>query len=180
MEKEESQNRLVQSREQNEESGGNGNEKKILVMHGPNLNFLGIREPEIYGTASYADLVAYIQAEADKRGLTVSFFQSNHEGALIDRIQEAYYDHTEGIIINPGALTHYSYALHDALASVDRIQKIEVHLSDITKREGFRAQSVTKAACQAQIYGKGFAGYADALDEMARLLGLEQNEEKES
>ena len=172
MEKEEKQNRLGQTGEQKAEQSRNQTETNILVMHGPNLNFLGIREPEIYGSASYDDLVAYIQKEAEKRGLAVSFFQSNHEGALIDRIQEAYYDHTAGIIINPGALTHYSYALHDALASVDKIRKIEVHLSDITKREGFRAQSVTKAACQAQIYGKGFAGYADALDQMAELLGL--------
>nr|MCR5417691.1 3-dehydroquinate dehydratase [Lachnospiraceae bacterium] len=132
----------------------------------PNLNFLGIREPEIYGTKTYDDLVSYITGEAKAAGLDVTFFQSNHEGELIDRIQQAYREKIDGIIINPGALTHYSYALHDALASVDMIEKIEVHLSDITAREGFRAVSVTEPACRSQIYGKGFEGYADALREI--------------
>ncbi|MCR4690936.1 MAG: type II 3-dehydroquinate dehydratase [Lachnospiraceae bacterium] len=137
--------------------------KRILVMHGPNLNFLGIREPEIYGTQTYDDLVNTITEYAKELSLSVTFYQSNHEGALIDRIQQAYRDNVDGIVINPGALTHYSYALHDALASVAAIPKVEVHLSDITKREGFRAISVTKDACQLQIYGKGFEGYRDAL-----------------
>ena len=135
----------------------------ILVIHGPNLNFLGIREPDIYGNEDYDDLKDYIGNEARSLGLKTVFFQSNHEGALIDRVQEAYFDGTAGIIINPGAYTHYSYALHDALASVADIPKIEVHLSDITAREGFRSKSVTKDACISQIYGKGFSGYKEAL-----------------
>ena len=143
---------------------------KILVIHGPNLNFLGIREPEVYGRRSYQELLEYIRLRAVERRVYVDFYQSNHEGDLIDRIQKAYADGTKGIIINPGALTHYSYALHDALASVDKIPKIEVHLSDITAREGFRAVSVTKDACNGQIYGKGFEGYALALDRLLELM----------
>ena len=97
------------------------------------------------------------------RSKYVRWFQSNHEGAIIDRIQEAYFDGTEGIVINPGAFTHYSYAIRDALASVD-IPKVEVHISDITKREEFRKISVTKDACQKQIYGHGLDGYLEAID----------------
>ena len=143
---------------------------KILVINGPNLNFLGIREPEIYGKETYDDLLAMIRAHAQQIGVDVDFFQSNHEGAIIDRIQEAYYDETEAIVINPGAFTHYSYAIHDALQSVSTIPKVEIHISDITKREGFRAVSVTKPACDAQIYGKGFAGYLEAIDTAVSLL----------
>lgn len=139
---------------------------KLLVINGPNLNFLGIREPEIYGKETYDDLVAMIQKKADECGFEVECFQSNHEGAIIDRIQQAYFDDTEGIVINPGAFTHYSYAIHDALQSVTTMPKIEIHISDITKREGFRAVSVTKPACDGQIYGKGFAGYLEAIDEV--------------
>ena len=143
---------------------------RFLVIHGPNLNFLGIREPEIYGTRTYQDLMEFIRRKAVEHRVYVEFYQSNHEGDLIDRIQKSYMDGTRGIIINPGALTHYSYALHDALASIDRIPKIEVHLSDITKREGFRAVSVTKDACQGQIYGKGFDGYTEAMELLLELV----------
>ena len=135
----------------------------ILVINGPNLNFLGIREKGIYGTTDYAGLVKMIENKGKESDNDITVFQSNHEGAIIDRIQEAYFDGTEGIVINPGAFTHYSYAIRDALASVD-IPKVEVHISDITKREEFRKISVTKDACQKQIYGRGLEGYMEAID----------------
>lgn len=137
---------------------------KILVINGPNLNFLGIREPEIYGKETYEDLLTMLKNKAQEDGFELDTFQSNHEGAIIDRIQEAYFDGTGAIVINPGAFTHYSYAIHDALASITKIPKVEIHISDITKREGFRRNSVTKAACDEQIYGHGFAGYLEAID----------------
>lgn len=136
---------------------------KILVINGPNLNFLGIREKGIYGTQDYNCLVNMIQEKAKKEGCEITCFQSNHEGAIIDRIQEAYFDGTEGIVINPGAYTHYSYAIRDALASI-MVPKVEIHISDITKREEFRKTSVTKPACDHQIYGKGLDGYLMAID----------------
>ena len=136
---------------------------KILVINGPNLNFLGIREKGIYGTTDYAGLVKMIEEKGKVEGDEILVFQSNHEGAIIDRIQEAYFDGTEGIVINPGAYTHYSYAIRDALASVT-IPKVEVHISDITQREEFRKISVTKDVCQKQIYGHGLEGYLEAID----------------
>ena len=136
---------------------------KILVINGPNLNFLGIREKGIYGSTDYAGLVKMIEEKGEQTGNEILVFQSNHEGAIIDRIQEAYFDGTEGIVINPGAYTHYSYAIRDALASVD-IPKVEIHISDITKREEFRKISVTKDVCQKQIYGHGLEGYLEAID----------------
>ena len=136
---------------------------KILVINGPNLNFLGIREKQVYGTASYADLVNMIEEKGKETVNEIVVYQSNHEGAIIDLIQEAYFDGTEGIVINPGAYTHYSYAIHDALASVN-IPKVEVHISDITKREEFRKISVTKDACEKQIYGHGLNGYLEAIE----------------
>lgn len=136
---------------------------KILVINGPNLNFLGIREKGIYGTAGYEDLVKMIQEKGAATGSEIAVFQSNHEGAIIDRIQKAYFDGTEGIVINPGAFTHYSYAIRDALASVE-IPKVEVHISDITQREEFRKISVTKEVCENQIFGKGLPGYLEAID----------------
>ena len=136
---------------------------KILVINGPNLNFLGIREKGIYGTADYKALVNMIEEKGKETDSDVTVFQSNHEGAIIDRIQEAYFDGTEGIVINPGAYTHYSYAIRDALASVE-IPKVEVHISDITQREEFRKISVTKEVCEKQIYGHGLNGYLEAMD----------------
>ena len=136
---------------------------KILVINGPNLNFLGIREKGIYGTTDYAGLVKMIEEKGKATGNEIYIFQSNHEGAIIDRIQEAYFDGTQGIIINPGAFTHYSYAIRDALASVD-IPKVEIHISDITQREEFRKISVTKDVCQKQIYGHGLEGYLEAIE----------------
>ncbi len=136
---------------------------KILVINGPNLNFLGIREKGIYGTTSYQGLVELIENKGKEAGTDIEVFQSNHEGAIIDRIQEAYFDGTEGIVINPGAFTHYSYAIRDALASIE-VPKVEIHISDITQREEFRRTSVTQEVCDKQIYGKGLFGYVEAID----------------
>lgn len=135
---------------------------KILVINGPNLNMLGIREPEIYGSKTYEDLVSLIKEEASKLNIDVELFQSNHEGAIIDKIHQSYFDKVSGIIINPGAYTHYSYAISDAIKSV-MINCVEVHLSDITKREEFRKVSVISSSCIKTIYGKGFDGYIEAL-----------------
>lgn len=137
---------------------------KILVINGPNLNFLGIREKNIYGTQNYDFLLEMIAKKGEETGSRIEVFQSNHEGAIIDRIQDAYFDGTQGIVINPGAYTHYSYAIHDALASVTTMKKVEIHISDITKREEFRKVSVTASACDKQIYGQGLEGYLQAID----------------
>lgn len=142
---------------------------KILVINGPNLNFLGIREKGVYGTQNYDDLLKMISDKAKELGATAEVFQSNHEGAIIDRIQDAYFDGTEGIVINPGAFTHYSYAIRDALASVT-MPKIEIHISDITQREEFRKTSVTALVCNGQIYGHGLAGYLEAMEKVANLI----------
>lgn len=136
---------------------------KLLVINGPNLNFLGIREKGVYGTQNYDDLLDMIAKKGKENGCAIEVFQSNHEGAIIDRIQDAYFDGTEGIVINPGAYTHYSYAIRDALASIE-VTKVEIHISDITKREEFRKVSVTAPACDAQIYGHGLEGYLEAVD----------------
>lgn len=136
---------------------------KILVINGPNLNFLGIREKNIYGTQDYAYLRKLLEEKGKEAGCEVTVFQSNHEGAIIDRLQEAYFDGTEGIVINPGAFTHYSYAIRDALASIT-VPKVEIHISDITKREEFRKTSVTAPSCDRQIYGQGLNGYLQAID----------------
>lgn len=142
---------------------------KILIINGPNLNFLGIREKNIYGTENYDYLLNMIAEKGKETGCTIEVFQSNHEGAIIDRIQDAYFDGTEGIVINPGAYTHYSYAIHDALASVT-IPKVEIHISDITKREEFRKISVTAPACNKQIYGHGLNGYLEAVDYLLEIF----------
>lgn len=136
---------------------------KILVINGPNINFLGIREKSVYGTQDYQYLLGLIEKKAKDTGNDITVFQSNHEGAIIDRIQEAYFDGTEGIVINPGAYTHYSYAIRDALASIT-VPKVEIHISDITKREEFRKVSVTREVCDHQIYGQGLDGYLQAID----------------
>lgn len=139
---------------------------KLLVINGPNINFLGIREKSVYGTQDYAYLVNMIEEKGRQEGHEITVFQSNHEGAIIDRIQEAYFDGTEGIVINPGAFTHYSYAIRDALASIT-VPRVEIHISDITQREDFRKVSVTAPVCQKQIYGKGLPGYLEAIDFIA-------------
>ena len=134
---------------------------KILVINGPNLNMLGIREPEIYGKQTYSDLVALITAEAAKIGVETEFVQSNHEGALVDAIQSAY-NRCDGIIINPAAYTHTSVALLDAVKSVG-VPTVEVHISDPDTREEFRKLSYIRGACIATVKGKGFQGYIEAL-----------------
>ena len=126
------------------------------------MNMLGIRQPEIYGKATYADLVEMIEQEAEKLGVDISFFQSNHEGALVDAIQQAYFDKVDGIIINPAAYTHTSVALLDAVKAVG-IPTVEVHVSDPDGREEFRRVSYIRAACAATIKGKGLPGYLEAL-----------------
>ena len=136
---------------------------KILVINGPNLNFLGIREPSVYGKQDYKYLVNMIEEKAKDEKIEVECFQSNHEGAIIDKLQESYFDGTDGIVINPGAFTHYSYTIRDALASIV-VPKVEIHISDITKREDFRKISVTKEVCDHQIYGQGLNGYLQAID----------------
>lgn len=136
---------------------------KILVINGPNLNFLGIREKSVYGNQDYAYLVNLLKEKGKMTGNEVEVFQSNYEGGIIDRLQEAYFDGTDGIVINPGAYTHYSYAIRDALASIT-VPKVEIHISDITRREEFRKISVTAPACDKQIYGQGLDGYLQAID----------------
>jgi len=135
---------------------------KFLIINGPNLNLLGQREPGIYGKSTYADLCGLIRDYAAAHDSTAEFFQSNHEGAIIDAIQAAQgvYD---AIVINPGAYTHYSYAILDALKAID-VPAYEVHISHIDQREPFRAVSVTAPACVGQIYGLGFDGYLRAMD----------------
>jgi len=148
------------------------NKMKILVINGPNINFLGIRERIVYGTQDYQYLLDLIQKKAEETGNEITVFQSNHEGAIIDRIQEAYSDGTEGIVINPGAYTHYSYAIRDALASV-KMPKVEIHISDITNREDFRKISVTAPVCDKQIYGQGLNGYLYAINFIIQKLNAE-------
>ena len=141
--------------------------KKVLLIHGPNLNLTGMREPGIYGTDTLASINAEVVQKCERLGMDCSVFQSNSEGALIDRIHAARED-CDAIIMNAGAYTHYSYAIHDALKAVS-IPAVEVHMSDIQKREEFRHLSVTAPACIAQIRGHGFESYTMAIDMLAKL-----------
>jgi 3-dehydroquinate dehydratase-2 len=138
----------------------------VLVMNGPNLNLLGEREPSIYGAGTLANLEAQLRTKARELGIELRMFQSNHEGALIDRLH-AERQWMEGLIINPGALTHTSYPLREAIWAV-KVRAIEVHLSDIRRREAFRRVSVVKRVCEAQISGKGFRSYLEALERLAQ------------
>ncbi len=142
---------------------------KIQVINGPNMNMLGIREPEIYGSLTLDEINRQLTRKGDELGLTLDFFQSNHEGDIIDKIQD-FYGNTDGIVINPGAYTHYSIAIRDAIAAVG-IPTVEVHLSDINSREDFRKISVIKSVCMKQIWGKGVNSYTDALEFLAKKLG---------
>ena len=135
---------------------------KLLILNGPNLNLLGSREPDIYGRESYDTLCQQIYQHAEGIGCTAEVFQSNHEGTLIDAIQAAQAGYS-GIVINPGAYAHYSYAIYDALRAVN-VPAVEVHISDITAREPFRAVSVTAPACVKTICGHGLRGYLEAMD----------------
>ena len=134
---------------------------KILVVHGPNLNLLGEREPEVYGSMTLDDVNQKIAGHAARLDVVVDFFQSNHEGAIIDYLHENR-NNANGILINPGALTHYSYALRDAISGV-QLPTVEAHLSDIYSREAFRSESVTKEVCLTQISGKGVDSYLEGL-----------------
>ena len=136
---------------------------KLLVLNGPNLNLLGIREPEIYGKGTYEELVALIERHAAARGVSVRCLQTNHEGVLVDEIQKAYFDGVDGIILNPAAYTHTSVALPDAVKAVG-IPTVEVHISDPDEREEFRKTSYVRAACVKTVKGRGFQGYLDAMD----------------
>ena len=136
---------------------------KILVINGPNLNFLGIREPNVYGKETYQDLCNLIEAYVENKNIEVEIYQSNHEGDLVDRIQQAYYDKVDGIVINPAAYTHTSIALLDALKSVN-LPCVEVHISDVTKREDFRQTSYVRMAVKKTIMGHGFKGYIEAIE----------------
>jgi 3-dehydroquinate dehydratase-2 len=140
--------------------------KRIVVVNGPNLNLLGKREPHIYGTRTYADLVKDVRAQARELGVTVSVFQSNDEGAIIDFLQKEA-PGALGIVINPGALSHYSLALYDCLVAVN-VPTIEVHLSNIHAREEFRSKSVTARAARGVIMGLGFAGYGMAMEYLVK------------
>ncbi len=146
---------------------------KIMVINGPNINLLGVREPEVYGNKTYADLEEYIEAYAKQKSIETVVLQSNSEGEIIDFIHHALGNY-DAIIINPGAYTHYSYAIHDALTSVE-VPSLEVHISNVHKREEFRHKSVTAPACIGQIVGLGFRGYTLAIDYL--LEEVEQDSE---
>ena len=135
---------------------------KILVLNGPNINMLGIREPQIYGAQNFATLQNRVREHAEKRNVAVELYQSNHEGDLVDKIQAAYGD-ADGIVINPGAYTHTSIALLDAVKAVS-IPTVEVHISDVSKREEFRQISYIRLACVKTIAGRGIDGYLEAMD----------------
>ena len=136
---------------------------KLYIINGPSLNFLGIREPLHYGTTTYEGLIEMISTHAKDLGVEVECYQSNHEGDLVDKIQEAYYKKADGIVINPGAYTHTSIALLDAVKSVG-IPTVEVHISKVEEREDFRQISYIRAACQKTITGHGVQGYIEAMD----------------
>lgn len=134
-----------------------------MLINGPNLNMVGIREKGIYGVEDFESICAKVKGEAEKRGIALTLLQSNLEGEIVGFIQQAYFEKYDAIIINPGAYTHYSYAILDALKAVD-VPAYEVHISHIDRRESFRAVSVTAPACVGQLYGHGFDGYLMAMD----------------
>ena len=136
---------------------------KLYIINGPNLNMLGIRETEKYGTDNYETLCDTVRQHCNKTGVDTVFYQSNHEGDLVDKIQEAYFNGADGIVINPGAYTHTSIALLDALLSVN-IPAVEVHITNLSEREDFRQTSYVRKACIATIMGKGIIGYTEACD----------------
>ncbi len=142
---------------------------KIYVINGPNINMLGIREKAIYGTESYNLLLSSVSEHSKRYNAEIVFFQSNHEGDLVDKIQEAYFEKADGIIINPGAYTHTSIAILDAVKAVS-IPTVEVHISDVDKRESFRQTSYIREAAVKTIKGHGIAGYCEALDYLMEVL----------
>lgn len=142
---------------------------KLYIINGPNLNFLGIREPQHYGNTTYEGLLDMIQVHAQELGVTVECYQSNHEGDLVDKIQEAYLQKADGIVINPGAYTHTSIALLDAVKST-QLPTVEVHISKVEEREDFRQISYIRAACVKTITGQGVAGYLQGMDFLCDFL----------
>ena len=140
--------------------------KKIMIINGPNLNMVGIREKNIYGKQSFHDMIEMIKEEGKKRGIETDCRQSNHEGDLVDWIQEAYFEKYDGIVINPGAYTHTSIALADAVKAIAPIPVVEVHISDINTREEFRHVSYEAPYCLAQIKGHGPKGYVEAMEKI--------------
>ena len=148
---------------------------KLYIINGPNLKFLGIREPQHYGNTTYEGLLDIIRAHAQKLGVLVECYQSNHEGDLVDKIQEAYLQKADGIVINPGAYTHTSIALLDAVKSVG-IPTVEVHISKVEEREDFRQVSYIRAACQKTITGQGIAGYLQAMDFLCESFSKGENQ----
>jgi len=142
---------------------------KLLVINGPNLNMLGIREPAHYGSTGYKELVELIEKHARELGVEVQCLQSNHEGVLVDYIQQAYFDGVDGIVINPAAYTHTSVALLDALKAVS-IPTVEVHISKVEEREAFRQISYVRSACIGTITGHGIMGYLEAMDMLTERL----------
>lgn len=142
---------------------------KLLIINGPNINMLGIREPDIYGKQTYADLISLLETTAKNLSLTIECFQSNHEGCIVDKIQEAY-GKFDGIVINPAAYTHTSVAILDALKAVG-IPAVEVHISDVDSREDFRQISFPGLYCEKTIKGKGFAGYCQAMEYLRETYG---------
>ncbi len=143
---------------------------RILILNGPNLNFLGIRAPEHYGRETYAALCRRIAEHCEKKRVSAEFYQSNSEGALIDRIQKAYFDGVDGIVFNPGGYTHTSIALRDALESVG-IPTAEVHVSKVNEREDFRRTSYVREVCVFSVIGHGTDGYIEAIDKLSEMLG---------
>lgn len=136
---------------------------KLYILNGPNLNMLGIREPQHYGNTTYPDLVKMLEEHCKSRGVEYVIYQSNHEGALVDKIQEAYFTGASGIVINPGAYTHTSIALLDAVKSV-MLPCVEVHISKVEEREAYRQVSYIREACISTVTGRGVSGYLDAID----------------
>lgn len=143
---------------------------KLLIINGPNLNMLGVREPDKYGNETYEELLKKIERHCRGKNIEAEFYQSNHEGALVDRIQQAYFDNTDGIVINPGAYTHTSIALLDALKSVS-LPAAEVHISNVKERESFRQISYVRQACCFTVMGHGTDGYIEAIDYLADKIG---------
>lgn len=146
---------------------------KLLVINGPNLNMLGIREPDIYGKKDYSALCEMIEAHARKTGCEVEIYQSNHEGDIVDKIQEAY-GKADGIVINPAAYTHTSIAIPDAIKAVG-IPAAEVHISDVSKREDFRKISYVRDVCDLSVIGHGLEGYTEAMDAIANIIQKNEN-----
>ncbi len=148
---------------------------KLLILNGPNLNMLGIREPEHYGKTTYKDLVNLIDNHANEKGISCETYQTNSEGGLVDKIQQAYFDKVDGIVINPGAYTHTSIAILDAVKSV-QIPCVEVHISKVEEREEFRQTSYIRLACVKTITGQGVNGYLQAIDFLINYLNNGRSE----